>query len=388
MSGGGGISVVGAAAPPNGVVKMVSGGYDKEAAACLRLTEAGPECPRYDKGLEIPRMKELLLIHLDFIQQQSEQLTTKDKQISDLRRENEMLKLRIDRMERRVALQKNRSSSSSASGGGGSVAVVENGVSLAYDQSDPRLPHSCYPGSSGASSPVLGGGDLRKRRRRSVDSSLGGGRGKRPCHTSEHHKRQLSRLDSKRNNKREEIGDGSPIKKDNRLITESSYYTTIGERECMWTCETRTTNRAASLEVPKWRIKVYTSSYTMEGTENLSEDVFERRHSRLSIDEKRRKRWDVQRIREQRQNERLRQREKVRLGECEGDGAGGGEDSELDSFWPHPHPRLILAVDDTVPISVFGIPLASTSVMDFSLPWLSSGDSVVKPPRSFSKRKR
>jgi hypothetical protein len=40
---------------------------------------------------EMPLMKELLLIHLDLVQQQSEQLTTKEKQISDLRTENEMV---------------------------------------------------------------------------------------------------------------------------------------------------------------------------------------------------------------------------------------------------------------------------------------------------------
>lgn len=46
----------------------------------------------------------------------------------------------------------------------------------------------------------------------------------------------------------------------------------------------------ATLEVPHWRIKPYTSCYTMEGTENLDDDVYNRRHSRLEYDERRRKR--------------------------------------------------------------------------------------------------
>lgn len=46
-----------------------------------------------------------------------------------------------------------------------------------------------------------------------------------------------------------------------------------------------------NLQVPSWRVKVFTSCYTMEGTENLSDDVFDRRHSRLEIDERRRKRY-------------------------------------------------------------------------------------------------
>lgn len=45
-----------------------------------------------------------------------------------------------------------------------------------------------------------------------------------------------------------------------------------------------------TLEVPRWRVKVYTSCYTMEGTENLDDDVYNKRHSRLENDERRRKR--------------------------------------------------------------------------------------------------
>jgi len=40
-------------------------------------------------GAEVKHLKELLLLHLDLIQQQSEQLVTKDKQLSALRQENE-----------------------------------------------------------------------------------------------------------------------------------------------------------------------------------------------------------------------------------------------------------------------------------------------------------
>jgi len=36
---------------------------------------------------------------------------------------------------------------------------------------------------------------------------------------------------------------------------------------------------------------VYTSCYTMEGTENLDDEVFNKRHQRLEIDERRRKRY-------------------------------------------------------------------------------------------------
>jgi male-specific lethal 1 len=44
------------------------------------------------------------------------------------------------------------------------------------------------------------------------------------------------------------------------------------------------------MKVPRWRIKVYASCYAMEGTENLDDEVYNKRHSRLENDERRRKR--------------------------------------------------------------------------------------------------
>jgi len=54
---------------------------------------------------EVSHLKSLLLFHLDLIQQQSESNASKDKQLSLLKHDNEMLKQRLERMERRVQLQ-------------------------------------------------------------------------------------------------------------------------------------------------------------------------------------------------------------------------------------------------------------------------------------------
>jgi len=51
-------------------------------------------------------------------------------------------------------------------------------------------------------------------------------------------------------------------------------------------------------EVPGWRIKPISASYIMEGTENVEDSNLLKRHQKPENDEKRRKRWDVQRIRE------------------------------------------------------------------------------------------
>ena len=44
---------------------------------------------------ETRQLKELLLLHLDLIQQQSDQLVNKDKLIQNLRQENEMVRLSL-----------------------------------------------------------------------------------------------------------------------------------------------------------------------------------------------------------------------------------------------------------------------------------------------------
>lgn len=88
------------------------------------------------------------------------------------------------------------------------------------------------------------------------------------------------------------------MRKESFLTTEEHYYTAVGEPKFSLSLKNPTTeNTTTNLEVPSWRIKVYTSCYTMEGTENLDDEIYNKRHTKLETDEKRRKRWDVQRIR-------------------------------------------------------------------------------------------
>lgn len=90
----------------------------------------------------------------------------------------------------------------------------------------------------------------------------------------------------------------SITKRESFLTTEEHYYTSIGEPNyTLSLSEPVPSDNSASLEVPNWRVKVYTSCYTMEGTENLDDEIFNKRHLKLENDERRRKRWDVQRIR-------------------------------------------------------------------------------------------
>lgn len=90
----------------------------------------------------------------------------------------------------------------------------------------------------------------------------------------------------------------SLLKKESYLTTDQHYYTAMGDPNYPLNPKvTSPPDNSSTLEVPNWRLKVYTSCYTMEGTENLDDEIFNKRHLKLENDERRRKRWDVQRIR-------------------------------------------------------------------------------------------
>lgn len=87
-------------------------------------------------------------------------------------------------------------------------------------------------------------------------------------------------------------------KRESFLTTHEHYYTAVGDSNYTLSLkEPNPVESDTSLEVPNWRVKIYTSCYTMEGTENLDDEIFNKRHLKLENDERRRKRWDVQRIR-------------------------------------------------------------------------------------------
>lgn len=90
----------------------------------------------------------------------------------------------------------------------------------------------------------------------------------------------------------------SLAKKESFLTTEEHYYTAVGDPSYTLSLkQSSPVETCNALEVPSWRVKIYTSCYTMEGTENLDDEIFNKRHLKLENDERRRKRWDVQRIR-------------------------------------------------------------------------------------------
>jgi len=136
-------------------------------------------------------------------------------------------------------------------------------------------------------------------------------------------------------------------------------------------------------EVPGWRLNPISPSYIMEGTEDIENETILKRHQKPENDERRRKRWDVQRIREQRHVARLRARydpneDHVSLGGSNLSSklmplnAESSKDfSSLTTLLPDPEEADEIVVQEKLPVSVFGCVLPNLGVHDFSLPWLS-----------------
>lgn len=113
---------------------------------------------------------------------------------------------------------------------------------------------------------------------------------------------------------------------------------------------------ATDVLVPSWRIVDLKRRYVIECTENLGDEVFQLRHQRFEIHEKRRKRWDQQRQRELLLLDRLHERK---------------DEINTDVSCSPPldnHQMLSLKVIEAEPVVAFGHFIASIPPCEFTLP--------------------
>uniref|UniRef100_A0A8C5Z7C7 PEHE domain-containing protein n=1 Tax=Marmota marmota marmota TaxID=9994 RepID=A0A8C5Z7C7_MARMA len=118
--------------------------------------------------------------------------------------------------------------------------------------------------------------------------------------------------------------------------------------------------------VPSWRdhsVEPLRDPNPSDLLENLDDSVFSKRHAKLELDEKRRKRWDIQRIREQRILQRLQLRMYKKKGIQE-------SEPEVTSFFPEPDDVESLMITPFLPVVAFGRPLPKLTPQNFELPWL------------------
>ena len=119
-------------------------------------------------------------------------------------------------------------------------------------------------------------------------------------------------------------------------------------------------DKGTTLNIPTWKenkLAPLASNQIKDVKEYLDEETFQKRHGRLEVAEKRRKRWDIQRIREYRYNEKLRQRQLKH----------GPEQDDFETFSPCVSDIRAVQVDETLPVNVFGRLLQPLRVEEFSL---------------------
>jgi len=185
----------------------------------------------------------------------------------------------------------------------------------------------------------------------------------------QHPKSSKSRKQAKKSfeNTIEEIELKHENEEEEGILTENPYFT-LQNHQINDDIEEIEVDKKAASEVPKWRIKQIQPSYIMEGTEDIEDVTMLKRHNKPENDEKRRKRWDVQRIRERAHVARLRAR-------SHDEGSQEMQElnnTELKTLIPDPEEALEICVQEKIPVTVFGCLLPNLAPADFSLPWLES----------------
>ncbi|GAB6025156.1 male-specific lethal 1 [Chamberlinius hualienensis] len=310
-----------------------SGQLHRMSAASLSPSSASVDDQRAgcdDDSQQIPCLKELLILHLELVGQEQEKSLLKDMEIAALKKENESLKQQLKELEKFRLKREHKESSSRSRVGGRGIGVNE---------SDSESSSSQWRESRTRSRRIIG----EKRKSSSRDG------GHSDEHTQEH-------------NKQKRKSGGLLQEKINGLWTDILYYTPVGEV----TGEDSDLEACTSnVQVPGWRVKVVTSCYQMEKTENLDDDIFLKRHQKLEIEEKRRKRWDIQRVREQ------RIQEKLKLGRQARKKTSPVKAPLVQTFYPSLDDVQMLEVCDELPVTAFGVHIVKEESSEFSIPWLT-----------------
>lgn len=334
-------------------------------------------------------LRQILLLQLDLIEQQQQQLQSKDKEIDELKADKETLLARIERMERRLQLTRKDVPRDKRL-----FQPLEPWTPDKEDIWDLDVEENPQPNLS---TPL----NFRNSKGQKRKSCFGDS------------KAQKSRSKGAKLSPKSEVEPGSPLQQERssketpekmlRCSTDKDmlqckedpelgcqmedlpFMSTTEMYLCCWNqpplSPLRETSPKKEEEVasestphvvhdmlilfPSWRenyIEPMEEDPSFVPPEALDDNVFLKRHSKLELDEKRRKRWDIQRIREQRMFQRLQQRmNKKKVQESE---------PELSSFYPETEDVEAIVITPFLPVVAFGRPLPKLSQENFELPWL------------------
>ncbi|KAK3108461.1 hypothetical protein FSP39_008351 [Pinctada imbricata] len=363
-------------------------------------------------------LKDLLLVNLDLVQHQQEMISQKDKEIKKLKTERDTLQCRLDRMERRMALLKQREELESTSPFTKSfitprltaaspaarriktevteteeISVEDRGVKRKSNLEPENLSKKLATSSEISKvdkTEKMTSRLSHKGKRRTIQIPVTedqepvgvvSRQRQKPCTvTSSSENEEESTIVGNKKSVPSIIKEGSHS--DRLLRTNDLYYVSYYEpvsEEIDVSCRKDIIKNAQTqlqVETPSWKPKKYPSLWVMEGTENVEDEVYVKRHQKLEIEEKRRKRWDLQRMREQKIYDKLREKEAT---------CSKKEEETLESFYPRLEDITHIEVSDFVPVMAFGHPLPSLNKVDFELPWEVTTKSTVTSTTSSSR---
>nr|XP_060637030.1 male-specific lethal 1 homolog [Anolis sagrei ordinatus] len=353
-------------------------------------------------------LKQILLLQLDLIEQQQQQLQAKEKEIEELKAERDTLLARIERMERRMQLVKKDNerekhkifpeyeTEETIEPEVPEKSPIECPLPELLETSHP-LPLKHFPygrnGKGHKRKSPFGSAERKNPMKKLVaefakvkckspkasalkdepSSSLTESINRRELRSQETPEKTRSLGDTPLKSSASLKGHGCHSKeRDSCSETEDlPYLSTTDMYLCRWhqlppSPLQETSSKEDIVAIPSWRdhtIEPLRDLNPSELVETLDDSVFSKRHAKLELDEKRRKRWDIQRIREQRILQRLQLRMYKKKGIQE-------SEPEVTSFFPESDDVESLMITPYLPVVAFGRPLPKLSPQNFELPWL------------------
>lgn len=337
-------------------------------------------------------LRQILLLQLDLIEQQQQQLQSKDKEIDELKADKETLLARIERMERRLQLTRKDVPRDKRL-----FQPLEPWTPDKEDiwdldveessQTNPSTPLNFSRGGKGQKRKSCFG-DPKGQKSRGKGAKLSPQ--KSEIHPDSPNQRELRSKETPEKTLRSgSEKDMLQCKEEPELgcqMEDLPFMSTTEMYLCCWNqpplSPLRETSPKKEEEVasestphvvhdmliifPSWRenyIEPLEEDPSFTPPEALDDGVFLKRHLKLELDEKRRKRWDIQRIREQRMFQRLQQRMNRKKSVQE-------SEPELSSFYPDTEDVEAIVITPFLPVVAFGRPLPKLTQQNFELPWL------------------
>lgn len=356
-----------------------------------------------NKKETINNLKSMLLLNLEVIKEQADQLLSKDKQIAKLKKENDELRARLEKYEQRRSQSKRSDNKDSRKGRRKDKAGTSNETQNSKEGGDKKNNTSGLV-TSNNSRLVSGIEFLPQQQLQPVNGTPG--RYRQCISPDDVTPKKLDNFidpyefvdDDKtpkliKREKSDPISSTTPLKQ--KKVKKSAFMTTKNEYLiCDWKkSEAELDAEAepkvrATLELPIWNVRESQSLYAIEGTEDMCDATFEKRHVKCETDERRRKKWDVQRLREHKLLERLKKRYHKDDYDDKGKSSNNKNDSKcnITSFYPSIENVKYIQIVDELPVTAFGEPIPCLEETDFILPWITNPDlSNMSPSTSFTK---